>query len=158
MKSGVVSDTHSIDVPRIVFDAFGKVDFIIHAGDICSQKDLKRFTDVNTVKAVHGNMDDGELTHQLPRRDIVEAGGFKIGIYHGDGSPKTCLKFVQAEFMKDDVDAVVFGHSHMPFNELIDGVLYFNPGSPNDNIRAPYHSYGILEEKKGQLVGKIIKI
>ena len=40
---------------------------------------------------------------------------------------------------------VVFGHSHHVVNEKVDGVLYLNPGSPNDMVTAPFCSYMILE-------------
>ena len=43
-------------------------------------------------------------------------------------------------------------------NEKINGILYFNPGSPTDLVIAPYRSYGILEIKDNDVVGKIIKL
>ena len=35
---------------------------------------------------------------------------------------------------------IVFAHSHQPVNELLDGVLYLNPGSPTWKRRAAYPS------------------
>ena len=67
------------------------------------------------------------------------------------GRIKTFLK----EFK--NVDIIVFGHSHKPINEQKNGVLLFNPGSPTDNIFAPFQSVGILELDKGKK-GTIIKI
>ena len=52
---------------------------------------------------------------------------------------------------------LVFGHSHQPMNEIKDGILHFNPGSPTDKIFAPFNSYGILEIND-KINGKIIKI
>jgi len=158
MKIGVVSDTHSQEVPKQVLDAFQKVDFIIHAGDFCSVRDLEVFTKIKDVKAVYGNMDDPGIRKILPRRQIIECDSYKVGIYHGEGSSKRLLDVVQKEFENEDVDVVVFGHSHHPYNELLHGVLYFNPGSPNDNMFAPYCSYGILEIEGDHLSGKIIKV
>ena len=158
MKIGVVSDTHSRPIPQQVFDTFKNVDFIIHAGDFCSLEDLKKFQEIKTVKAVHGNMDENNLCALLPERDIVAWENFKIGLYHGRGPAHQILDSVQEEFKNDHVDAVIFGHSHQPFNEELNGVLYFNPGSPNDRIFAPYCSYGILEIKGEKLVGKIVKV
>ncbi len=158
MKIGVVSDTHSKAIPQQVFDSFRDVDLIIHAGDFCSVADLKKFQDIKTVKAVRGNMDENSLSAILPERDIFTWGNFKIGIYHGRGPRNLVLEAVQEEFKNERVDAVIFGHSHQPFNEELNGVLYFNPGSPNDPIFAPYCSYGILEVKSGKIVGKIVKV
>jgi predicted phosphodiesterase len=42
-------------------------------------------------------------------------------------------------------------------NEMRGSVLYFNPGSPNDAIFAPYQSYGILEIND-RIVGTIVKV
>jgi hypothetical protein len=67
------------------------------------------------------------------------------------------LDAVKKVFAKDDVQAVVFGHSHVAMNEKINGVLYFNPGSPND-VCAVERSYGILEVSGGNISGKIVKI
>ena len=158
MKIGVVSDTHSHNLPSQMIDDFKNVDLIIHVGDFCSAKDLKFFKKLKNVRAVFGNMDGLELHQILPERDIFEVEGMKIGLYHGQGSPDRVLSFVKAEFKKDKVDVVVFGHSHQPLNEVIDNVLYFNPGSPIDIVRSPYCSYGILEIKNGKVSGKIVKV
>ncbi len=158
MKIGVVSDTHSLAVPQVVLDSFKTVDLIIHTGDFCSMEDLKIFSKIKDVKAVFGNMDDVKVRQAIPERLIFKVEDVVIGLYHGAGAPKNILACVQAQFEKDKVDVVVFGHSHEAFNERINNVLYFNPGSPNDIVRAPFRSYGILEVNKNKVVGKIVKI
>jgi predicted phosphodiesterase len=62
-----------------------------------------------------------------------------------------------SEFKGDNVDCIVFGHSHRPMNEMVKKVLLFNPGSPTDKIFAPYNSYGVIE-LKGELTADIIKL
>ena len=140
-----------------MLEDFKKVDFIIHAGDFCGREDLDAFKNVKEIKGVWGNMDDGEMRQLLPRRQIIKCGKFQIGLFHGEGPPKTLLDVVKSEFKDDKVDVVVFGHSHQPLNREIDGILFFNPGSPNDTLHAPYKSYGILEVND-EIVGKIIKV
>ncbi|MCK5260102.1 MAG: metallophosphoesterase family protein [Candidatus Omnitrophica bacterium] len=158
MNIGVVSDTHSRNLPQQMIDDFKDVDLIVHVGDFCSGEDLKAFKKINKVRAVFGNMDELELRQVLPERDVFEAEGMRIGLYHGQGSSERVLNFVKKEFKKDKVDVVIFGHSHQPFNEVFGSVLYFNPGSPTDIVRSPYCSYGILKIKNGKASGKIIKI
>ena len=63
---------------------------------------------------------------------------------------------VRKEFKQ--VDVIIFGHSHIPCNERIDGVLFFNPGSPTDKIFAPYNSYGMIEITGKNINARIIKI
>lgn len=157
MKIGVVSDTHSLELPAQIFKDFKDVDFIIHAGDFCSADVLEAFQKIKDVKAVWGNMDPPELRKILPRRQVIQCGKFSIGIFHGEGNPQVILETIKKEFKGIKVDAIIFGHSHKPMNEEINGTLFFNPGSPNDTIRAPFCSYGILTIN-GKISGKIIKV
>ena len=158
MRIGVISDTHSREIPKKIFDDFKHVDLIIHAGDFCSVRDFKQWKAIKEVKAVYGNMDEASLCQILPERLIFSLDNFSVGIYHGSGSRPKVLESVKNQFKKEKLDIIIFGHSHQAFNETIDGILYFNPGSPNDTISAAYCSYGILELKNGKIVGKIIKI
>jgi len=158
MKIGVVSDTHSHSIPKQLLDDFKTADLIIHAGDFCLTDDLNILKKIKKVRAVFGNMDGLEIRQIFPVRDIFQLDGLTIGLYHGHGSPEKVLEIVQEEFKDDKVDIVIFGHSHHPINETINDVLYFNPGSPNDVVRAPYCSYGILEIGDKDVQAKIIKV
>jgi uncharacterized protein len=46
------------------------------------------------------------------------------------------------------LDCVVFGHTHRPFNQMVNGVLYFNPGSATGNRFLPFDSVGVIEVGK----------
>jgi hypothetical protein len=48
-------------------------------------------------------------------------------------------------FQDDDVDCIIFGHSHIPYNEFKNNILLFNPGSPTDRRRNEFFSFGLLE-------------
>lgn len=158
MKIGVVADTHSKALPQQMMEDFKDVELIVHAGDFCSLDVLERLKKLKEVKAVHGNMDEHQVRKELPRRQVFKVGSFTIGIYHGEGAPNQVLDKVKDEFRNEKVDAVIFGHSHRPFNELVGDVLYFNPGSPNDTIFAPYRSYGILDLTGTKIQGRIVKV
>ncbi len=158
MNIGVISDTHSRAIPPTVLKAFKTVELIVHAGDFCAQEDLQKLSAIKEVKAVFGNMDEPALVKKLPPKIIFDWHGFKIGVFHGEGAANRIVDSVSAQFKKDKVDVIIFGHSHKPMNERIQNVLYFNPGSPNDTIVAPYCSYGMLEIISGKIVGKIIKL
>ena len=47
------------------------------------------------------------------------------------------------------VDAVVFGHSHIPLHESSGGFQIFNPGSPTERRRAPAHAMGLARIEAG---------
>lgn len=158
MKIGVVSDTHSFLVPPEVINALNKTDMIIHAGDFCTAEDVEIFSRLKDFKGVYGNMDGEDVRKLLPRREILEVEGVTIGIFHGEGPKEKILDAVCDAFKDRKLDVVVFGHSHQPFNKLMGDTLYFNPGSPNDMVFAPYRSYGILEIESGKVTGKIVKL
>ena len=107
------------------------------------------------VEAVYGNMDSSEAQTALPEKKIIRAGKFKIGLTHGSGAPNTLVERIGKEFK--DVDIIVFGHSHKPLNEKINGVLFFNPGSATDTVFAKKRTIGLLE-LNADIRGEIIAI
>ena len=74
------------------------------------------------MTAVRGNIDKGAWARKLPETEVVEVGGICIYVLHD--LAQLDLKPEAAGFK-----AVIYGHSHVPKQEMRDGVLYFNPGS-----------------------------
>lgn len=147
MRIGVIADTHIPDrakeIPQKILEDFKNVDLILHAGDLVELKVLDELRKIKEVKAVFGNMDSFPVVNLLPKKELIQIGKFKIGLIHGFGHPNRLIEVVRKEF--DKVDCIVYGHAHNPVNEVRDGVIFFNPGSPTDKIFSAYNSYGILE-------------
>jgi uncharacterized protein len=158
MILGVCSDTQSLQLPPQMLLAFKGMDMIIHAGDICDKDVIKTLKSLAPLKAVHGNMDDTALKLKLPAKLLFETEGVKIGVYHGHEGGGDALANAQQQFKNDAVDLVIFGHSHKPYNQKLGPTIFFNPGSPNDAVRAPYFSYGRIQLKNGTIEEKIVKI
>ncbi len=159
MIIGVLSDTHSLNLPAPMMERFKTVDLIIHSGDVCDASVIKALKALAPIKAVQGNMDDAALKKQLPIKEIIECEGVKIGITHGHiGEARDAMLNAQAMFKDDHVAIVIFGHSHKATNEKIGDRLFFNSGSPNDVIKAKFFSYGLIEIKDGKIKAEIIKI
>jgi putative phosphoesterase len=159
MTIGVLSDTHSLNIPAPLIERFKSVDLIIHAGDICDIHTLKLLKKIAPVKAVQGNMDELAVKKVLPLKEIIVCGDLKIGLTHGHlGDEREALKNAMTSFKDDKMDAVIFGHSHLAFNEKIGETLYFNPGSPNDVVKAKFFSYGLMTIEAGKIKAEIIKI
>lgn len=157
MKIGVISDTHIKDpdrlLPNEVFEIFEGVDLIIHAGDIQVEEVLIQLEAIAPVHAVAGNNDGYDILRKHGARKIITAGGKKIGITHGVSRGKTYMN-AYSEFFDDAVDCIVYGHSHIPHNEVIYDILFFNPGSATQKRFQPKHSVGVLyigEEIKGEI-------
>ena len=158
MRLLAISDTHSQTIPKMLQAELLKADIIIHVGDFCDMDILTRLKKGKEVKAVYGNMDGLELRQALPRQAVFKCEDVTIGLVHGEGAPEKVAEYVGDMFKGQKVDAIIFGHSHVAMNKVINGVLFFNPGSPTDTIRSPYLSYGILEVKGKSIKGQIVKI
>ena len=150
MRIGVISDTHiperAKSIPQKILEEFKKVDMVIHAGDFVDAEVLEMLRKVcPDVRGVSGNMDQSDIKMNFSEKEIIPVGKFKIGVKHGYGPPDKLIAMMQEAFKKDDVDVVIFGHSHNALNLKEGKVLYFNPGSPTDNVFAAYNSFGIIE-------------
>lgn len=176
MKIGVLSDTHLTkpaglvetvkhtlrnkrsleDLRALVQQHFQEVELIIHAGDFVEMAVFELLQEFAPVEAVRGNMDRIDIQQTFPTKKVIERQGFRIGVTHGDGAPQKILERVR-QYFSEPVDAIVFGHSHQPVNEVRDGVLFFNPGSPTDRIFAPYNSIGLLE-LTDRITGRLIRL
>ena len=158
MIIGVISDTHSRNIPAAVIERFKSVDLIIHAGDICDLSTLKLLKKIAPTKAVQGNMDESAVKKELLLKEIIICGDLKIGVTHGHiGESRETLKNVMTFFKDDKMDVVIFGHSHQARNERVGNTLYFNPGSPND-VTAKFFSYGLISIVAGKIKAEIVKI
>lgn len=149
MKVVVISDTHipaSCDaLPNILLEKIKGAGLIIHAGDCTELSVIDELEKIAPVEAVVGNMDSNMVRRRFPVKRIIELGSFKAGIAHGHGSPDRLVDYVKALFKEDELDCIIYGHSHIPKIDYIDGILYFCPGSPTEKVFAPYNSFGILE-------------
>jgi len=149
MKIAIISDTHipatTDTLPDELISKIKGVDMIIHLGDFTEPSLLDELRKIAPVEAVAGNMDSHLLQRELSQTKILELEGFKIGLVHGFGAPDTLIDYVKGIFKDQELDCIMYGHSHIPSIDYIDGVLYFCPGSPTEKIFAPYNSFGILE-------------
>ena len=150
MRIGVLADTHAIslgEIPQKIVDTLSTLDLIIHAGDFTTIEVLNGLKQLGEVKAVQGNMDSIKIKSTLPVKEIIEVKNKRIGIVHGSGPPWGIEQKVR-EMFDQQVDIIVYGHSHEPQNRVIDDILFFNPGKATS-------SFGLLtieEDIKGEII------
>lgn len=151
MILGVVSDTHLPRFGRVLPPALVRglrktgVDAIVHCGDLVETLALELLEEIAPVIAVAGNNDGKKLHERLGERAVIEAEGMRIGVTHGHlGRGRSTVERAWNTFAGDPVDAILFGHSHIPYRAHRSGVLLFNPGSPTDKRFNPCYSYGIV--------------
>lgn len=165
MRVGVVSDTHlprhgrSLPPPLVRGLSEPPVDLILHLGDFTEPEVADWFASLAPFDAVAGNNDGQELRERFGRRKILELGGARIGLIHGDGTTGTTRGRAIAAFasVPDDgpLDAILYGHSHIPFLELKGSTWIVNPGSPSDRRRQPTFSFAILEIEDGRITPRL---
>jgi uncharacterized protein len=144
-RIGIISDTHIPDfrrLPESLWVHFAGVELIIHAGDLSTLSVIAALETIAPVVAVQGNVEQDEVVSKLPIKRTIMVGWCKIGIVHILGERSRYVHTARREF--PDAHVVVFGHSHVPYNEECDGQLLFNPGSANDRRRQPACSIGLL--------------
>jgi len=158
MKIGVLSDTHlhrlTRDFRGILDQFLWDVDLIFHVGDFVSPE-IVEFLSRKNFHGVHGNMDPVEVKEVLPEKKVVQLGPYRFGLLHGYGPSRGLDERIRAEYQ--DVDVIVYGHSHRAANYVKEGILLFNPGTATGFSYSRNHSVGILEV--GETIrGEIIPI
>jgi len=152
MQIGVLADTHVPDllpaVPQRALQLLESANVvkILHAGDLCRPTVLRQLEEIAPVVAVRGNRDllwPGNWS--LPSTRIVEIGGVRIGLTHGHSDLWTCMKGCFSRIrhhrpidlwnsgrfigILKNVTVIVYGHTHIPSIDWIEGRLLINPGS-----------------------------
>lgn len=124
MRLGVLADTHDRLDPRVA-SVFQGVDRILHAGDVCQPTVIAELEVVAPVTVVAGNNDYFPGWRET---EVLEVGGCRILLEHivNPHAPTSSFRIRLQRFRPD---LVIFGHTHRPFNEPVEGIFYLNPGS-----------------------------
>ncbi len=158
-RIGVISDTHIPHykkLPEVIWEYFAGVELIIHAGDLSMLSVLSELETIAPVVAVQGNIEEEEVVRKLPIKREIVVGHCRIGIVHILGDTHNRERVARQEF--PNARCVVFGHTHVPWNQEHNGLLLFNPGSATDRRRQARCSIGLLyvdDETRG-VQGEIV--
>lgn len=132
-------------------------DHILHAGDVCDPALLDELAALAPVTVVMGNCDAWDIRDRgVPDETEVEIGGIKIAMLHDSGPKEGRRARMRKRF--PDARVVVFGHSHLPWNEDDGDLLLFNPGSATWRRQAPTTSMGLLWISDGDVEGEIVPV
>jgi putative phosphoesterase len=154
MRIGVMSDTHGDQAAvRQAMKAVGHVDMWLHAGDY--SQDARYLAKLVTVPvfAARGNC-DGQATAKID--EFIEVAGKRIWLTHGHryGVKQGIRELVQWS-RQYEMDAVIYGHTHVPDNQWDEQLMIFNPGSAAQP-RSGYGTCGVLDiNHEGKMVGRI---
>jgi putative phosphoesterase len=141
----LMSDTHlpkrAKDLPPQLWDAVDAADVVFHAGDWVDEETLDRL-DARSARliACWGNNDGADLRSRLPEIARETIDGLRFAVVHETGASTGRERRMDEAF--DDVDVLVFGHSHIPWDTVTPrGMRLLNPGSPTDRRRQPHCTY-----------------
>ncbi|MDN3296816.1 metallophosphoesterase [Streptomyces ficellus] len=155
MRLLLTSDTHvptrARELPAQLMAGIEEADVVIHAGDWVDVATLDLLeARARRLLAVHGNNDGPELRARLPEVARAELGGLRFGVVHETGPAQGRERRCEERF--PDLDVLVFGHSHIPWDTTAPGGLrLLNPGSPTDRRRQPYRTYMTAAVSGGRL-------
>ena len=158
----VLSDTHiraggGRRLPDAAYEALHAAEVVLHAGDIVTAELLHELSGFAPTYAVLGNNDREPALSHLPEDRLEIIDGVRVAMIHDSGPRAGREARMRRRF--PDADVVVFGHSHIPWNELgADGRLLFNPGSPTERRSQPYSTIGVLDLEGGQVTGHQIVV
>ena len=160
VKVVVVSDSHGNyrNFSEIV-KRHKDSEYIIHAGD--GERDIEDLEMyerdlAKKVVFVGGNCD----IHGAHVRDkVVEIGGIRIFVAHGDRYEVKTDKTVIAKVAKEeDCQAAIFGHSHIRYCETVDDVYLLNPGSCEIQGDKTPPSYALMYIGHGHICSEIMEV
>lgn len=148
-RIGVISDTHGRLDPMAV-ELLKDVDLILHAGDVGGDAILDELERLAPVLAVSGNV-DGSPTPRRPDRREIETPLGRVAMTHGHlpDAPSTDRARLLHSFAAFQPRIVIYGHSHSPKLETIEGVSVFNPGAAGPARFRQKPTIGIISGGKG---------
>ncbi|WP_326718635.1 metallophosphoesterase [Streptomyces sp. NBC_00243] len=155
MRLLLMSDTHlpkrARELPAPLLAELPLADVVIHAGDWVDIETLDLLESRSTrLIGVHGNNDGPALRARLPEVARAELGGLRFGVIHETGAAEGRERRCAVRF--PDLDVLVFGHSHIPWDTTTDtGLRLLNPGSPTDRRRQPHCTYMTAQVTDGRL-------
>ena len=125
MKIGILSDSHlKSDYTKEVIDFLKEIksDYLVHAGDLCVEKNLKLLEESELKYiAVFGNNDRYLL-------DLTSNYNIKQEPYYFKIKDITFKLMHLPYYLSPDSDVVIFGHTHIFECDYKNNTLYINPG------------------------------
>ena len=151
----LLADTHlpkrAKRLPDQVWAAVDDADVVVHAGDWVEVALLDELHQrAHRLIGVYGNNDGAELRNRLPEVARETVAGLRLGVVHETGASGG--REFRCDRLYDDLDVLVFGHSHIPWDTTTPrGLRLLNPGSPTDRRRQPHCTYMTLTVHDGSV-------
>jgi uncharacterized protein len=150
MRIGLISDTHGLLRPEALRFLQG-CDHIVHGGDVDRPAVLEELAQIAPVTAVRGNNDKDPWAEALPETQLIELEQKLIYVVHD-------ISLMDIDPHGEQIDVVIYGHSHKPGIDARGSVLFINPGSAGPRRFKLPISVGELVISNGALTPHIVEL
>lgn len=133
-RIGIISDTHGLLRPEVLETLQG-CEAILHGGDINKPSILGKLKQIAPTYAVRGN-GDKEWAKGLPETLSLKLYGISFFMVHNK-------KYIPQDL--ENVDIIVYGHSHKYEEKSVDGQFMLNPGSCGPRRFTQPITFAVLE-------------
>lgn len=129
-RIGLISDTHS-HLDKRVMKHLQNCDEIWHAGDIGEIHVTDELAKIAPLRAVHGNIDGGDVRITFPKDLVFSIEGQTVWITHIGGRPPRFAPGILAKLRSTRPNLFICGHSHILIAQGCPsfGGLHLNPGA-----------------------------
>ena len=166
VKIVILGDTHIRNIKELPQDMLNEIkesDWVIHVGDYVSIDVLDGLITLkgDRFKGVYGNADPQSIRNRVKSKEIIEILGKKIGITHpvSGGPSENVESQVLKEFVDENVDIIIYGHTHDAKISKKGNTWLVNPGKGylETNYFGPPTTIAILNINK-KIQGKLKEI
>jgi putative phosphoesterase len=157
----VMSDTHGeLDNLKSILPRIREInpDLVMHLGD--NYEDAELLRDFPLVR-VPGVYESYYSKPEVPNRIILNLSGWLSLLTHSHLRHENDLPWdpdPQDLVRRKAVDLIIHGHTHIPRAELIEGVVYINPGHMKKEDKKGYPPTFSLIEAEEELKVRIIEL
>ncbi|WP_027124034.1 YfcE family phosphodiesterase [Mycoplasmoides pirum] len=142
-----ISDTHGRNQRWIELINKIKPNIVLHCGDHCTEEEImNKYADF----WVAGNND--YIGNEI---ELFKLENVKFILFHGHQAARFNLKKWKQNLVdiakKHNVDAMIYGHSHIQDIDSVDGIVTINPGSlelpRNAELLPTYATFEVVDNK-----------
>jgi len=161
MKIAIISDIHD-NLPNLdkvlEYIRQNNISKLICCGDFGSQETLAYLADnfIGQIWTVLGNMDKGHVEYSEVKDKFDNIMLFEtMGKFSVDNKevlivhePRNYVSYLR----NDDFQYVFYGHTHRPWQEIIDGKMVLCPGNVANQLYAPTFAVWDTSDNKFELI------